>query len=242
MSMKYGSTSILLGAVILLLSGCFFPSDRRAENQVAPHEYITVVQNGIDLYRQKKGILPIKNSSMETPIYEKYQIDFKRMRNEGVLSLIPPNAFEKGGTNLYVLVDVETSPQVKLLDLPSYQQLGEIQKSVYQFSAQNNGKLPLGEQVDGRFYHLDFKLMSMREPEIRSPYTPGQHLPVIIHESGIVALDYAAEIMRAMQNEIGKTIDAEQDLREILVAKSYFVPIQSFPYYWSEDRPVIREY
>lgn len=239
--MKFFTFSMMLGLMLLLLSGCLFPSERRTENQVPPHEYITVVQSGVDLYLKKTGVLPIKNSEMNTPIYEKYQIDFKRMRNQGALSIVPPNAFENGGTNLYVLVNVETEPTVKLLDLLIYQQIGDIQKHINQFRAKNNGNLPLGEQVSEYFYRLDFKQMSMREPEIRSPYTRGQTLPVLIHESGTAVIDYAPEIMKLMQDQVGKAVDSHQDLREILVSNSYFVPIHSFPYYWVDDKPVVHE-
>lgn len=207
-----------------------------------PQEYLTVVQNGIDRYQEKTGVLPIKNSEMDTPIYEKYKIDFKKMRNAGTLSLIPSNAFENGGTNLYVLVNVEVEPQVKLLDLTSYQQIVDIQRQVNVYRSKNNGAIPAGEPLNEHVYVLDFDKLGMKAQSIRSPYTRGQTLRVIIDNEGKVAIDYAAEIMRMMQEHVGEPIDPEYDLREMLVAKSYYVPAHSFSYYWRDHQPVMGEY
>lgn len=110
--------TLLLSAV--LLSGCLYPKELRKENQMASGEYVMVVQNAIDQYKAKTGVLPIKNSTENTPIYEKYPVDFRKLQGP-YLSSIPVNAFENGGTAAYVLVDVETKPAVKMMDIPSFQ-------------------------------------------------------------------------------------------------------------------------
>lgn len=223
---------------IVLLSGCLYPNELMTANQAPPNEYITVVQSAVDAYRQKTGVLPIKNSEMDTPIYEKYVIDFKRLKDQHVLSTIPANAFENGGTNLYVLVHVETKPEVKLLDLRSYQQVGDLQKQVVEYRNKHGGELPFGEPVAEHFHWLDFAKLGVTPPEIRSPYSR-QTLNVLIHDSGQLAIDYAPEIMRVMQQKNAQSVDPKQDLREILVAESYYVPALSYPYHWLNNEPVV---
>src|SRR5699024_12881517 len=55
--------------------------------------------------------------SADTPIFEKYIIDFSVMKENGVLSEIPGNAFENGGIYQYGLITPEENPRVKLIDL-----------------------------------------------------------------------------------------------------------------------------
>ena len=226
--------------ILILLTGCLYPKELRYENQIPPHEYIVVVQNAVDRFYEKTKVLPIKNSDMSTPLYEKYVIDFKRLKEQGYLSLIPPNAFENGGNNLYVLVNVETKPEVKLLDLLSYQQIGELQKKVLEYRTKTKGQLPFGEQIAEHYYWLDYGKLGVREKEILSPYSR-QTLHPVIHISGMIALDYAPEIMRIIRQQPDRSMDPEQDLRELLVAESYYVPAPSFPYYWVNDEPRIAE-
>jgi hypothetical protein len=77
---RFRAAFLLLSAVLLaLLSGCLYPEQRRSENRAAVAESVLVVQNAIEQYKQKTGVLPIKNSEPDTPIYEKYVIDMKRL-------------------------------------------------------------------------------------------------------------------------------------------------------------------
>jgi len=225
---------------MLVISGCLYPDHLRKENQVPPHEYIMLVQNAVDLYRQKTGVLPIKNSEMDTPVYEKYVIDFRRLKDQHVLGAIPANAFENGGTNLYVLVDAETEPKVKLLDLISYQQIGDLQKKSDEYRKKHGGKLPAGERINDHFYWLDTKKLGMNNVEIRSPYSR-QLLNPVIHESGKVALDYGPDIMRLLEQKPPEASDPGQDLRELLVREFNHVPVHSFPYRFINNEPVLSE-
>ena len=236
--MKFIVKLLLFGAALsaVLLSGCYGAA---GQNQAPPHEYILLVQGAVDQYHKKTGVLPIKNSAADTPIYEKYVIDFKRLKDGHFLSTIPTNAFENGGTNLYVLVNVETKPEVKLLDLVSYQQIGDLQKQVDDYRARNGGRLPLGERIAGPFHWIDFDLLRQKPPTIKSPYSRMLLNPVI-HESGKVAIDYAPELMRLLE-KAEKSIDPKSDLREILVAESYYVPVHSYPYRLQNNEPVISE-
>ncbi len=46
--------------LLLWISGCMYPNELRKENQLASGEYVLVVQNAIDQYKAKTGVLPIK--------------------------------------------------------------------------------------------------------------------------------------------------------------------------------------
>ncbi|MGO4273670.1 hypothetical protein AB4Z22_28210, partial [Paenibacillus sp. TAF58] len=98
----YGRWVGIILCLVLLLSGCAYPKEMRKENQMNPAEFITVVQQAIDLYHEKNGVLPIKNSDMTTPLYEKYVIDFGKLKKTNLLSTVPANAFESGGIFIYV--------------------------------------------------------------------------------------------------------------------------------------------
>lgn len=229
-----------IGVILAVLSGCLYPDDQRIENQVAAKEYMQLVQNAIDQYRKDTGVLPIKNSEMDTPIYEKYVIDFKKMKQRGYLSQIPTNAYENGGTNYYVLINVEEHAEIKLLDLISYQKVGDIEVQVQQYKDRHAGEIPMGEQVAPHFYRLDFKKMGKETEQIKSVYS-ARYLGLLVHDSGKVVIDYAPEIMKIMEKLQINNPDPQQDLRAYLVDNSIYVPGLSCPYYWTDEVPIISE-
>lgn len=224
--------------VCLLLSGCMYPKELRKENQVASSEYLMLVQHAIDQYKEKTGVLPIKNSKEETPIYEKYAIDFKKLKDR-YLSAIPANAFENGGTAIYVLVDVEQHPTVKMMDLIAFQKTVELQRLVDEYRTKNAGQLPRGEEVAPGFWTVDFAKLNRQAETVPSVYTRQLELPFLLHDSGALAIDYAADIMRLIdRKQLQDKLDGEQDLRALLVEEYPFVPARSYPYRWQDDRPV----
>ncbi|MCZ8520545.1 MULTISPECIES: hypothetical protein [Paenibacillus] len=231
---------VRLGALLLLcvlLSGCLYPKEMRKQNQAASGEYLPVVQNAIDEYKAKTGVLPIKNSTETTPHYEKYPIDFKKLEGR-YLSEVPSNAFEKGGTATYVLVDVETKPTVKMMDIPSFQHVLELQRDVDSYKIQN-GALPFGEASAPGFYQIDYGKLNRAQLEVPSVYTRSMLLPLLLTEGGEVVIDYAPEIMRLIDKKgLQSQLDSRQDLRELLVQESYFVPARSAPYRWQDGSPV----
>lgn len=233
---RAGLAGLLL--MMLLLSGCLYPNELRKENQVAGNEFILLVQNAVDQYKEKTGVLPIKNSEETTPIFEKYPIEFKKLKGR-YLSTIPANAFENGGTAVYVLVDVETKPTVKLMDIKSFQTAVEVQQLVDEYRRNHGGQLPKGKAVAPGFYELSFEQMDKKQREITSVYTRQLQLPFIIHESGQTAIDYAPELMRYIdKKQLQGQLQEGQDLRELLVQDSYFIPARSFPYHWKNGQPV----
>lgn len=233
---------VLLTSITFLLSGCFYPKDQLKQNQTNPEEFITVVQGAVDKYREiKGGLLPIKNSTLDTPLYEKYKVDFKKLQDYRLLSTIPANAFENGGNYIYVIVDAETEPTIKLIDVASYQAVNQIQEKVNTYITQTNGKLPKGEHIYNEVYKLDFELLKQDKPIIYSPYNRSNELNYLIHGSGVVTIDYSFDLMKLIDiKELQKDLTAEEDLREVLIKHTPFMPIKSVSYHWSEGQPVPR--
>ncbi|WP_442601113.1 hypothetical protein [Paenibacillus sp. KN14-4R] len=237
---RIGAMTLLMVIIASMLTGCFYPQEKRMENQGNPTEYISVVQGGIDQYRQKTGgMLPIKNSEMDTPLYEKYKIDFKRMQDRGLISKPPTNSYEGGGNFMYVLVNVETKPEVKLVDLASYQSVIDVQRQVQTYQSKHGGALPKGEAITTGVYQLDWSKLGERDkPKLKSTYNRQQPLSYVIEESGVVSINYAFDLMTMIEKQgLQKSVQPNVDLRELLVMHSPFVPNQSLPYYWINNEP-----
>ncbi|WNR47072.1 hypothetical protein [Paenibacillus roseipurpureus] len=239
-NLRQGRGVYLSLILVILLSGCAYPQELRKENQINPAEFITVVQQAIDTFQEKTGVLPIKNSDMSTPLYEKYVIDFAKLQKSSLLSAVPANAFESGGIFIYVLVDAETKPKVKLMDLSAYQSVEDVQKKVNDYIAKHGGAMPQEVAINDSFAYVDFKLLGMKEPEIKSVYNRKNAVTYILNShTGGVAIDYARDIQTFIQNNaLGNSIKPDQDLRQILIDKSYFVPIRSVPYTWMNNQPM----
>lgn len=239
-SLIQGRSALLALVLVILLTGCAYPQELRKENQINPAEFITVVQQAIDTYHEKTSVLPIKNSEMTTPLYEKYVIDFAKLKKTNLLSSVPANAFESGGVFIYVLVDVETKPTVKLMDLSAYQSVEDVQKKVNDYIAKHSGNIPQGVAINDDFAYVDFKLLGLKEPDIKSVYNRKNPITFILNrQTGEAAIDYAMDINTFIQNNaLGNTLKPNEDLRHILVDKSYFVPIRSFPYTWMNNQPM----
>ncbi|ANE49018.1 hypothetical protein SY83_18635 [Paenibacillus swuensis] len=222
----------------LLLSGCMYPDERRAErNPAAAKEFLTVVQSAVDTYQKETGLLPLQNSTMETPLYEKYLVDFKQLQKRGYISFIPGNAFESGGTYYYLIINEETKPEVKLMDLISFQKVNEVQKAVDSYRGEHGGVLPQGAAAANSFFWIDYKKLDRKPPEIVSMYT-GQTLNLMMHESGRVVIDYAPDLMQLITKGNLKP-SAGEDLRAQLASTTPFVPLKSYPYYWQDNEPKV---
>uniref|UniRef100_A0A4Y8QAF8 DUF3939 domain-containing protein n=2 Tax=Paenibacillus athensensis TaxID=1967502 RepID=A0A4Y8QAF8_9BACL len=231
---------VLALALLLVLSGCAYPQEMRQENKINPAEFITVVQQAIDQYHEKHDVLPIKNSDMNTPLYEKYVIDFGKLQRANLLSSVPANAFEKGGIFMYVLVNPETKPEVRLMDLSAYQSAGDVEKLAADYQAKHGGQLPLGFQAAPGFYYVDFEKLGTKAPEIKSDYNRQNTYSYLIQEkTGVVMLDYGPDLMKVIEAKgLQNALEPGRDLRELLVADSLFVPTRSFAYHWKDGAPV----
>ncbi|WP_379217541.1 hypothetical protein [Paenibacillus sp. GCM10012303] len=227
---------IAVAMLLTVAAGCMYPKEMRKENQMNVSDSLMLVQNAVNQYKEKTGVLPIKNSVSDTPLYEKYVLDLKKLIQGPYLGQIPTIAFENGGSYLFVLVNPEQKPEVKLIDVIAYQKTGDLQKRVDSYKTANNGAVPTGEPAGQDVFRLDFTKLGIKAEQVQSVYSR-QYAGFVIDKQGTVAVDYAADIMQAMQRKGMKSADAGSDLREVLVTESPFVPAKSFPYYWVNNEP-----
>ncbi|GAB7386253.1 hypothetical protein BSNK01_00880 [Bacillaceae bacterium] len=220
----------------LLLSGCLYPEERRLENQIPPQQWIAEVQEGIDKYYAQYGTLPILTKEANTPIYEKYVIDFNRLRPP-FIPMVPANAFEMGGNYLYVLIDVEKKPTVKLLDLRLSAQVGNVQQQVNAYR-RNNGRLPIEREYAKGFYLIDYEALRSEPVLVKSPYSD-QYLSLVMNERGEVGINYDLELARILR-EKNPPVKKGEDIRYLLTDDSPFVPVKSFPYTVAGGEPVLQ--
>jgi hypothetical protein len=227
--MKWKMLTAILTLTILFLSGCMYPDNELAKNQIPYEDQIQSVQMAVNSFREDNGgILPIKTKDLETPIYQKYPIDFKRITPK-YLSEPPGNAFESGGIFQYVLIDVETNPTVKLLDLRMAETIRDINLRI-----KTSGYPPFKEKIADNVYTIDFGELGFKQPPVVvSPYT-NQNLPLIITGNAEVFVDYRQDLYQVLQKS-NKKVNPGEDIRNILLEDSMIVPAYSLPYTIDEN-------
>lgn len=214
-----------------------YPEENLSKNQIANDEQLVIVQNAVDQYQEQTGgLLPIFTKDNDTPIYQKYVIDFSLLKQRSLLAEIPGTAFESGGTYQYVLIDVETEPKVKVIDLQLSNELRQIQQHVSLFRSDHTYP-PYGEKIDQYVFSLDHNKMNLdSEPYVKSPYT-GNNLPVYISTEGELIVDYRSDIYQLMQ-ENDHPYQEGDDLRQLLTDHYPIVPAYSIPYTMEDGEPV----
>ncbi|MUT65492.1 hypothetical protein [Paenibacillus sp. NEAU-GSW1] len=228
---------LMIAALMLTaLSGCMYPKSQLKQNQAAPKEAVRNVQAAIDQFQSETGILPIKNSTTETPVYEKFLIDFTQMQNKGYLSEIPSAAFEKGGNYYFIVINEETKPAVKLMNLVLFQQLTDIQNAVDEYADAHGGELPKTDEAYPGYNYIDYDALKRKTPELLSDYS-GQTLAAMLDEQGKVYADYGPDLMQAVQKS-GSEPGADSDLRTLLADSDLFVPVKAPVYHWKAGEPV----
>jgi hypothetical protein len=223
--------------VLSMLTGCMYPEENLVQNQVPYKDQLDSVQSAVNQFKEANGgILPIKTKDAETPIYQKYPIDFNKIVPR-YLSEPPGNAYENGGLFQYVLVDVEENPTVKLLDLRMAETIREIRMRI-----NANGYPPFKEKIASNVYTLDFKKIGYKEePVAVSPFT-NNNLHFIISTEGDIYIDYRSDLYQAIKSS-KEELKAGEDIRQILVDESMFVPAYSLPYTIDEssNEPIFLE-
>ncbi|MDE5411936.1 hypothetical protein [Alkalihalobacterium chitinilyticum] len=218
---------ILMTIGVLLLTGCLYPSEQRVENQVPYPDQLLSVQQAVTQFKEDTGVLPIKNRDIDTPIYQKYPVDFRQLVPR-YLQNPPGNSFESGGLYQYVLVNVEDEVEVKLLDLSVMREIQRLQGQLNQYMRKND-LAPIDEMLDTGLFSLQFEKLNYKEPPtVRTPYF-GNYLPLLIDNSGQILIDYRMDINMALQ-EFEHSYTYGDDVRDILVENSPFVPAFSIPY------------
>jgi len=220
---------------LLLLSGCLYPQSMRVENQMPVAQRVQWVQEALEAYREATGVFPIQTRDATTPLYEKYPIDFQKLVPK-FLPYIPGDAFEAGGKYQYVLVDPETEPKVRLLDLETAQIVADIQQAANLYWLEHR-RLPATEvRYFPQFFNVELERLGYREILIQSPFS-GHYLPLLMDQVGYIGVDYAQDIAMYLQN-VSLEAWQDRDLRELLVENSLFVPVKSFPYRLVDNEPV----
>lgn len=228
---------IVISLGLFLLSGCLYPKSELAKNKVPNEQQLENIQTAVDTYReQNNGLLPIKTKDNDTPIFEKYLIDFNILKDHNLISEIPGNAYENGGVYQYAILDPENDPQVKLIDLRLTE---EIRRVNVQLDLYRNEHIypPFDEEIVKGMYTIDYEKLGLdSSPHVKSPYFDN-HLPIIMDTDGHLFIDYRIDL-----NEALKTYDHDynqgDDIRFILAENTPFLPAYSTPYTIEGDEPV----
>lgn len=227
--------ALALTIAVLPLGGCMYPKDRLKQN-VAPKEAIRNVQGAIDQYYEEQLLLPIKNSSQSIPKYEKYLIDFEKLQRQGYISSVPSASFEGGGHYYFLIIDEDTDPRVKLMDIVTAQRINDIQNWVNAY-LQSNRAVPKATSVYPGFYEIDYEALKKKEPTITSVFS-GIPQRAIVDEDGTVFTDYGVDIMQLLERGGDISYEENIDLRTLLVDASDYVPVKSPAYKLVNGEPV----
>ncbi|MGY4690120.1 hypothetical protein [Salibacterium sp. K-3] len=229
-----------LAAVMLLLSGCLFPQEQRAENQVPYESQLLSVQQAVEQYQNDNGVLPIRTTEEDTPIYQKYQISFQPLIPR-YMQDPPGNSFENGGSYRYVIINPEEDPTVKVIDLSIMDNIQKLQRAVNRYINENDFA-PIKETAGPGLFQIDRERLDYSgEMKIESPYHPDTSLPMLINENGEVRIDYAIDLNIALQ-EYDHDLEPGDDVRRILAENYPVVPAYSVPYTIDENGdPVLKE-
>ncbi|WP_058307575.1 hypothetical protein [Gracilibacillus massiliensis] len=222
---------------IFILTGCMYPSENLSKNQISNDSQLQMVQQAIEQYReQNNGLLPIYTKENETPLYQKYVIDFSMLKRQGLLQTAPGTAFENGGSYQYVLVDVEENPTVKVIDLHVADQVRTIQQRLTIYRDEHTYP-PFGDKVEGSVYELDYEELNLEEPpHVQSPYS-GENLPVYITTNGELLIDYRIDLYQKLQ-ETDHNYNNGEDIRPILIEEHPVVPAYSIPFTVKNNEPI----
>ncbi|HDX9576733.1 TPA: hypothetical protein ROX88_000194 [Bacillus pseudomycoides] len=221
---------------ISILSGCLYPKEKMQQHAMPYEDQLQTVQTAVNTYREQNGhILPIKTRDMNTPIYQKYPIDFQKITPR-FMQEPPGNAFESGGIYQYVLVNVETNPTVKLIDVRTAERVQDL-KLKLQIYRDEHQYPPFKKVITDGVYELDYNKMGYKEiPQVESPYS-GKNLPFVVDEKGEVYIDYRIDLNDMLQ-KYGDEVKEGEDIRQLLVKHTPFVPAYSLPYTVKDKEPI----
>jgi hypothetical protein len=226
----------LLVICTFVLSGCLYPDDRLSQNSIPYDDQLQSVQSAVNKFREDSGgLLPIRDRDMGTPIYQKYPIDFGKIVPR-YLSEPPSTAYESGGIYQYVLVDVEESPSVKLIDIRLADEVRKLKTRILVYK-RSNGYPPFDKILSDKIFTVNYEKLGYEEPPfVVSPYS-GENLPFIINNEGEIFIDYSVDLYNALQ-ESKHSFQQGDDIRSLLVRNSVFVPAFSVPYTIENMEPI----
>lgn len=219
---------MVVAVLCTVMTGCMYPQSDTSSGAVVSKEAIRNVQAAIEQYLTTTGVLPIHNSDSKVGRYEKYRVDFGKLKDGGYLENIPNSAFEAGGNFYYLILNEEESPIVKAQSILLTQKVNDLQQKVSDYISAY-GEVPLGTEAFPNVYYIDFEKLEIKKPTINSVYT-GNISELLVSNDGTVYIDYAPELMQLLQKDSSLVISENLDLRELLVANSDYVPVKSTSY------------
>lgn len=229
--------AIVLASVMLSACGALYNNDEEKRVQQTPDlDSISTVQRAVDAYQQDTGVLPIKNSEVDTDIFVKYQIDFFKLTNGGYIAKSPDNSFEQGGIFQYVIWNAEEDPTVKLIDLRMTERLREVN---LRFMSTEYPQFK--ERIADYVYTINYDNIGYdTDVAVESPYSSNL-LPLVISTEGVVYVDYSIELQQFIKEQ-GLTPTPGEDIRYLVADESPILPAYSLPYTVGENNDVIFMY
>ncbi|MUV39771.1 uncharacterized protein JNUCC1_03655 [Lentibacillus sp. JNUCC-1] len=196
-----------------------------------------MVQTAVDQFReQTDGLLPIRTKPNETPIFQKYLIDFAQLKERNLLTEIPGNAFENGGVYTYAIIYPETDPQVKLIDLRLSEEIRRINLKLDMYRDEHLYP-PYGSQIADGVFQINYKKLGLEEPpHVVSPFS-NVNLPIVMDTTGSLYIDYRIDLNKALEEQ-EHNYQEKDDIRYILAETSPFLPAYSLPYTVENGEPV----
>lgn len=239
--MKYNTYLLFILILLsLLLTGCLYPDSELEKNQIPYEDQLETVQTAVDNYvDSNNGLVPIRTKPSDTPIFEKYLIDFTKLTDGGFLSEIPGNAFEEGGVYQYVLITPEENPRVRLIDLRITEEIRGVNLRLQTYRDEHLYP-PFGEQLSNNLYTIDYEKLGLESaPTVISPYS-NNNLPIIMDVDGNLYVDYRMDLNDAL-NEYEHDFGEGDDIRYLLAENTPFVPAYSVEYTIKNNEPVFME-
>lgn len=214
-----------------------YPKEELAQNQVPNEIQLEMVQSAVEKYKEEtNGLVPIKTKDSDTPIFQKYLIDFSLLKENQLLTEIPSTAYENGGVYQYTIVDPEDNPQVKLIDLRTTEAIRKINVHLDHYRSKHIYP-PFDKKISPGVYTLNYEKLGLdAPPSVISPFSQ-ESLPIIIGSDGQLYIDYRKDLQEAL-NEYKHNYKEGDDIRFLLVEHSPFVPAYSLPYTVKNKEPV----
>ncbi|MEW9500221.1 hypothetical protein [Jeotgalibacillus marinus] len=232
--MKKYSAILAIICTVLLLTGCMYPAQQKSENELPYEDQIATVQQAIDQFQEESGgLLPIRTVEEDTPIYQKYLIDYSKLKPR-YLKQLPGNAYENGGVFQYTLTNVEEDPTVRIFDLRIAETIRTLNVRI-----QANQGVPFKEALGDNVFTINYEKLGYKEdPMVLSPFT-NKELPLVASGDGTIYVDYITDLYQIAQEQELTLEQSDEDIRSILLNGSMFVPAYSFPYAVNEENKII---
>ncbi|NJP38178.1 hypothetical protein [Alkalicoccus luteus] len=226
--------AVILLAVLALLTGCLYPQDQRDAQHGPNEEQLERVQNAVTQFQENTGVLPIATREADTPQYRRYPVQFTQLI-PAYLNEPPANAFENGGTYQYVLMNVEETPEVKLIDLRTVRTIQELETQIFSYRSSNQ-YAPVDEVVGSELLRLDYEALGYEEePTVASPFHPDHRLPLLYTTQGDVVIDFSLDIQHYAEEYGLDGYEYGEDMRDLLTDHAPFVPAYSVPTTLTEE-------